>query len=403
MLGSRLFALAVPFLVLSAALSARVPRSEKPRLMIADFVPAPNAYEGWEGWGQGGTQHQISGALQDLLTTAMLEKAGDRVRLMERRRFQDLLAEQKLGSSGLVDEATGVQLGKVVGCRFMIAGKITRFAYKKSGFSTGWGVAALASRIPGMGGAVASTAGDIHVSKATFTGRLDCRLIDIQTGEVLAVAHDEGTVKDVGVKVAGTGTNVQFDQELVGKIFEPVVNHVAMDLATKLAALIAEGGFNDPPPDPGAMAGLNPPPAPPAYAPPPPAYAAAPPVSGTVNLGFMMPNGTGVDTVDPQMLKALLPDSVANLGRSSQSASKTGFPGSNLKLSTAKADYTERWGGHRVELTITDFAGIQTFAYWANMEQDRETASMWKPTARRSPWRPSSRSSTAWPWTASRP
>jgi len=269
-----------------------------------------------------------------------------------------------------VEETTAVQLGKVVGCRFMVAGKITRFAYKKSGFSTGWGVAALASRIPGMGGAVASAAGDVHVSTATFTGRLDCRLIDIQTGEVLAVAHDEGTVKDVGVKVAGTGSNIQFDQEMVNKIFEPIVDKIAVELAKKLTALIAEGGFNDPPPDPGALSGLTqaaPPP------PPAPVYAPAPQVSGAPNMAFAMPNGTGINTVDPGMLKALLPETAAGLGRSGQSSSRTSFPGSNLMISIAKADYTERWGGHRVDLTITDFAGIQTFAFWANMEQDSET------------------------------
>ena len=33
----------------------------------------------------------------------------------------------------------------------------------------------------------------MSVGKATFTGRLDVRLIDVKTGEILAVAKEEGT------------------------------------------------------------------------------------------------------------------------------------------------------------------------------------------------------------------
>jgi len=304
------------------------------------------------------------------MTTAMLEKAGDQVRLMERKRLNDILAEQKLGASGLVDETTAVQMGKLIGCRFMITGKITRFAYKKSGFSSGWGTSALLSRIPGVGGLGAAVAGDVHISKATFTGRLDCRLIDIKTGEILAVAKDEGTVSDVGVKVAGTGNDVQYDQELVNKIFEPVVDHVAVALAKRLTVLIAEGGFEDPPPDPNAMASVAPA-AEPVQAPPPPqpvVVQGQPQMAVGGMLPFMMPAGTGVETVDPGMLKALLPDSAAGSGRRNVEAEKAGM--GTFKVSHAQA----RYGG--VALKIMDLGGVNTMgmlAPWATLEQDKET------------------------------
>ncbi|MBK8727604.1 MAG: hypothetical protein IPL96_16580 [Holophagaceae bacterium] len=47
-------------------------------------------------------------------------------------------AEINFGQSGEVDTATAVKLGKLLGVKYMVTGKITRFAFKKGGFSTGW-------------------------------------------------------------------------------------------------------------------------------------------------------------------------------------------------------------------------------------------------------------------------
>jgi len=88
-------------------------------------------------------------------------------------------------------------------------------------------------------------AGDVHVQKASFSGRLDVRLIDVQTGEILAVAKEEGTIKDLGVKVAGTGSDVQYDQELVNKIFEPITDKISDVLIKKLTEIRAREANGD--------------------------------------------------------------------------------------------------------------------------------------------------------------
>lgn len=222
-----------------ATAAAPVPKNERPRVVVLDFPVANGAYEGWHGWGYGGGETHISSALQELMTTALMEKGIGKIRLMERKQLEAILAEQKLGASGLVDDTTAVQMGKLIGVKYMVVGKVTRFAYKKSGFGTGWGVGALVDKVTGSGIA-GGVAGDIHVSKASFTGRLDVRLIDVQTGEILAVAKDEGTVKDTSVKVAGTGSDVQYDQELVNKIFEPVVDRIAETMIKKISLILAQ-------------------------------------------------------------------------------------------------------------------------------------------------------------------
>ena len=332
------------------------------RVLIGEFPVFQGAYEGWNGWGYQAGPGQISDALQDLMITAFVSKGGDQVRLMDRGRLDEVMAERGLGAGLLAEELSAKRMARYLGCRFLLTGRVTRFAYQKSGFSGGWGAAALLSKVsPTLG----SLAGDVHVTKASFTGRLDCRLIDLQTGEVLMVSKDEGTVKDVGVKVAGTGTDVQYDQELVSRVFEPVVDHISGELTTRIAALIAKGGYSNPAPDPDAFGVPPPPPAPPVYVP-------APQVVAVPAVPFMMPSGTGIETVPPGQLKALLPASAANLPRTRFDAQKTGM--GTLKISRANATY--RGGGQSVEVSITDAGGVDSFgmlAVWANMEQDRET------------------------------
>jgi curli biogenesis system outer membrane secretion channel CsgG len=236
----RLLALTLPCVLAFTPMSAKPAKAERPRVCVLDFPVAAGAYEGWNGWHGGGGETHIGSALQELMTTALLTEGTGKIRLMERKQLEAILGEQKLGASGLVDEKTAVSMGKLVGVRYMITGKVTRFAYKKSGFSSGWGTTALLQKVaPSMGGA-AYAAGDVKVGKATFSGRLDVRLIDVQTGEILMVSKEEGTVKDTSVKVAGTGSDVQYDQELVNKIFEPATEKIAKDIVKRILILLAE-------------------------------------------------------------------------------------------------------------------------------------------------------------------
>jgi curli biogenesis system outer membrane secretion channel CsgG len=232
--------LCASLLLAVAPVFARAAKPERPRVCVLEFPVVQGAYDGWHGWGYGGGRASISGALQDLFTTELITAADGRIRLIERENIEKIVGEQKFSNSGLVDEKTAVDMGKILGVRYMITGKVTRFAYKKSGFGTGWGVSALVSKVaPSMGGAGAAAAGSVHVSKASFSGRLDVRLIDVKTSEILAAMSDEGTVKDTSVKVAGTGNDVQYDQELVNQIFEPAVKTLSKKLLDKIAVIMA--------------------------------------------------------------------------------------------------------------------------------------------------------------------
>ena len=117
--SNRLSALIVPCalaLLPLLPLGAQVPKAKRPRVCVMEFPVSAGAYEGWGGWGYGranqGEGH-ISSALQELMVTALLTEGTGKIRLIERKRLEELLAEQKLGSSGLVDDTTAVKMGNL--------------------------------------------------------------------------------------------------------------------------------------------------------------------------------------------------------------------------------------------------------------------------------------------------
>jgi len=204
-------------------------KAKLPRIAILDFKAAPDAWHGWRFGGWGNQMGTISNQLRDMFTTEIVDKGKNKIRVIERERLQDIRAELNFQQSGEVDTATVQKIGKLLGAKYVMTGKVTRFAYKEAGFSSGWGVGALVGKVTGNGMAGA-VAGSVNVKKASFTGRLDVRLIEVETGEILGAWKDEDNLNDTSVKVAGTGVEVPYDEELVNKVFEPIVERIAPKL-----------------------------------------------------------------------------------------------------------------------------------------------------------------------------
>ena len=265
--------------VLASAAKPKESKEEKlkkPRLAILDFPPAAG---GWScaGWNQ--SEHRMSNVLRDLFTTEIAEKAKGKVRIVERERLSDLQKELSFEQSGEVDGATAQRIGKLLGVRYMLSGKITRFACKKTEASTGWGVGSLVGKLTGSGTAGA-VAGSVQTAKMKFSGRIDVRLIDTQSGEILATAKDEEETADSSVKIAGGGSTVDYDEELVNKVYEPIVQRMAPKLVKKITAAhaenLADDEDDDAPPPPRKVAAAKVDEAPPAKKAPEPEAAPAP-------------------------------------------------------------------------------------------------------------------------------
>jgi len=204
-------------------------KAKLPRVAILDFKSAPDAWQGWHHGGWGNQMSTISNQLRDMFTTEIIEKGKNKIRVIERERLAEIRGELNFQQSGEVDTATVQKIGKLLGVKYVMTGKVVRFAYKEGGFNTGWGVGALVGKVTGSGMAGA-VAGSVNVKKASFTGRLDIRLIEVETGEILGAWKDEDKVDDTSVKVAGTGAEVSYDEELVNKVFEPIVQRITPKL-----------------------------------------------------------------------------------------------------------------------------------------------------------------------------
>ncbi len=211
-------------------------KAKKPRVAILDF---PAAHSGWSCHGWSGSEGRMSDVLRELFTTEIMDKGRGKLRLVERQRLADIRGELKFQQSEEVDQASVQKVGKLLGARYVLTGKITRFACKITETNTGWGVGALVGKVTGSGLA-GSVAGSVDIKKVNFSGRLDARLIEVETGEILVTFKDENDTGDTSAKVAGGGTSVNYDDELASKVFEPMVEKMAAKIVKKTVAAAEE-------------------------------------------------------------------------------------------------------------------------------------------------------------------
>ncbi|HEY1075629.1 MAG TPA: Yip1 family protein [Fontimonas sp.] len=93
-------------------------------------------------------------------------------------------------------------------------------------------------------------------------------------------------------------------------------------------------------------------------------------------MGALMGNDGKVEAMDPQALKAFLPETLGDYPRRSYSAERNSALG--LQLSEAKARYADDDSTHAIDLEISDLGGAQglaALATWAGVESESESDS----------------------------
>jgi len=156
--GFAVFAAALCIALLAGAALA-APPADRPRLSVRQF-------DNKAGCGI------PAAAITEMMTTELF-KSG-LFNLLEREKLNYVAEEIKLGQSGLVDESTAPEPGKIKGAQYTMTGAVTLFFYNDSG-----GVVYL----PGVVGGLLS-----HTAYVT----LDIRIIDTATSEVVYAAAEQG-------------------------------------------------------------------------------------------------------------------------------------------------------------------------------------------------------------------
>ncbi|MDD4871707.1 MAG: DUF799 family lipoprotein [Kiritimatiellae bacterium] len=77
---------------------------------------------------------QAGVSVSDFFTTELLKTA--RYELVERSQMENVLKEQELRLSGVIEDKMAAQLGKILGVQGVIVGNVSEYGVQKSGFST---------------------------------------------------------------------------------------------------------------------------------------------------------------------------------------------------------------------------------------------------------------------------
>jgi curli biogenesis system outer membrane secretion channel CsgG len=147
----------------------------------------------------GTVQHWWSGdwdigkGVADLIVTDLVNDGTYSV--IERKKLDTILQEQNFSNSDRANPASAARIGKVLGVNAIIVGSITQFGTEDKSLNVG----GVVSRIGGFG------AGRVGTKEGKASVTIDARLVDVNTGEILAVASGKGTSKRSGLLLGGAG------------------------------------------------------------------------------------------------------------------------------------------------------------------------------------------------------
>ena len=191
-----------PFFQLGSAQAGY--KGMKKRVAVFDFQDKTDHRYAW--WG-GKT---VGRGMADMLVTALV-KSG-KYTVIERQNLDKILAEQKLGASGLVTPQTAAQVGKLLDVDLAIVGTVTEFGYSKTN---------IGGRVKGIGLGVKS-------QKAVVA--IDVRFINTTTGEIIKAESIRKEKSKKGLSFSTPTFNFhnqsQFDQSLVGKATREAINDI---------------------------------------------------------------------------------------------------------------------------------------------------------------------------------
>jgi hypothetical protein len=164
-----------------------------------------------------------------MMTTAMVDKG---YRLIERQRLGEILKEQDLGKEGRIDSATAAQMGKVIGCDYIILGSVTQFGMSKMG----GGAVGVLGRVTGVG-----------ASQSKAEAVIDIRIVNSTTGEIMCVGKGKGTETSTSIGFSiDWWKSVHFEQEewassMIGKAARKAVDECIKKVDPKSSKLPALG------------------------------------------------------------------------------------------------------------------------------------------------------------------
>jgi curli biogenesis system outer membrane secretion channel CsgG len=178
-----------------------------------------------------GTNQDVGKGIADLLIDRLINDGT--YREIERRQLNTILAEQNLSNSNRADAATAAKIGRLLGVDSIVTGDITQFGRDDHNTNVGSAV----SRWDRYG------VGKIGVRNAKAVVAVTARLVDVNTGEILASVSGRGESKRSGTNLLGGGGSwggagegsldmgsSNFSQTILGEAVSGAVTQLASQL-----------------------------------------------------------------------------------------------------------------------------------------------------------------------------
>lgn len=188
-----------------------------------------------------GTNVNVGKGIADILVTKLVQ--GGQYSVIERKQLDKIIAEQNLGASGRVDEATAARLGKILGVDALILGSIHTFGRDDRSKGGGAGVNV---PVPVFGGV------KLGSKKSKAIVGINYRMVATDTAEIFAAGDARGESKRDGASIQATGgvkgvytdgaigmNSSNFAETIIGEAVYDCVNKLAAQLEEKATSLPA--------------------------------------------------------------------------------------------------------------------------------------------------------------------
>lgn len=184
----------------------------------------------------------VGKGLSDIMVTNLVKDGTYSV--IERKRLADVLGEQNLGQSGRTDNASAAKVGKILGVQAIVVGSITQFGFDDKNINIGAAGGLLGGPFAGIG---------LGKKKSKAIVVIDARLVDTNTGEILAVATGKGESRRDSFSGFGGGggrggfgaggidmSSSNFENTIIGEATRKCVDALTADLVKSQDKLVAQ-------------------------------------------------------------------------------------------------------------------------------------------------------------------
>jgi len=187
-----------------------------------------------------GSNQDVGKGIVDLLINQLVNDG--QYRVIERNALDKILKEQNFSNSDRANTATASKIGQLLGADLIIVGDVTQFGRDDKNYGAGgagghWGTYGL---------------GNLGLHKAKAVVEVTARIVDVNTGEILASATGHGQSQRSGTNMLGGGASgwtgggghldmgsSNFSQSILGEAVKQSVTQLASNLDAKSTTLPA--------------------------------------------------------------------------------------------------------------------------------------------------------------------